>query len=80
MLKSSRADGGSSARPQARQGFEDGGAAVRVVAGDDFAFRLVVHEHPRQAVGDEADVDQFAVDLDAVGGADQLAELGDFTV
>jgi hypothetical protein len=47
---------------------------VGVVARDDLAFRLVIEDHPRQAVG-EAQLDELAIDLDPVARADRLSDL-----
>src|SRR5690606_37845889 len=48
---------------QGGQGVEDGRAAFGILAGGDFAFRLVVHQHARR-VGQRAGDEGAAVDLD----------------
>src|SRR5690606_17301103 len=62
-----------------RQGFEDRRAAFGILARGDFAFGLVVHQHPRrfaQRAGDKL----ATVDIDAVAALDRHAGLRDFAV
>jgi hypothetical protein len=46
---------------------------LRVVARNDLAFRLVIEDHPRQAVG-EAQLHELAIDLDPVARTDRLPD------
>src|SRR5690606_30712816 len=61
------------------QGFEDGRAALGVLAGGDLALGLVVDEHARR-VGQRAGDEHLAVDLDAVSAADAHAGLRELPV
>lgn len=64
------------AAAQARQGVEDGGTAIGIVTGDDTAFRLVIEQHAGRPTGRGAQIDETPIDLDPVGGQDELADLG----
>src|SRR5262249_24533155 len=58
---------------------EHGGPALGVVARDDLALGLVVHQHARQRLA-EAQPDEVAVELHLVAGAHGIAELRDLAV
>ena len=63
-----------SKRPMAslRQAVEDADAALRVVAGDDFAFLFVIQDDARQAVR-PFEFDDAAFDGNVVVGGDFVA-------
>src|SRR5205085_8568095 len=56
-----------------------GGAILGIVARDDLARGLVVEQHARQLLA-EAQVDQVAVELHLVAGADGVAQRRDLAV
>src|SRR5690606_28983960 len=73
------ADGDPARALERGQRLEDGRAAFGILARGDFAFGLVVHQHPgrlAQRAGDEG----LAVDLDAVAALDARPQLRDFAV
>ncbi len=69
------ADGDPSTAAQPRQTRKHAGAPVGIVAGDDFALGLVVHQDTRQLAG-EVQLDQLAVDPDLVVRPDPLTDVG----
>ena len=58
-----------------RQAVKHGWTAVRVVVADDFAGRLVVHQHAWRLLADAA-LDQLAIDAHVVAWQDALADVG----
>ena len=73
------ADGDPLGAAQLGQGIEHGGAAFGVVAGDDFAVRLVV-DQDAGALLVKAQIDAAAADLDHVARSDLAADGGGFAV
>jgi hypothetical protein len=55
--------------------FEHRWSALGIVARDEFARRLVIHQHPGSRLG-EADLDELAVDAHLVAGPDLLPDFG----
>ncbi|MCY1227991.1 hypothetical protein D9M72_402840 [compost metagenome] len=65
---------------RARQTLENGRTAFRIIAGADFAFRLVVDQHATNVFSFLFALEQTAVDADGVMAVDALAESGGFAV
>ena len=74
------ADGQPLAGLHGRQAVEHGRTAFRIVRADDFAGRLVVHQHARRLVVVHAALQQLAVDAHGVGRQDALADVGRLAV
>jgi len=73
------ADRDPAAATQPWQGVEDAWPPLRIVARNDFPFRLVVEENTGQARG-EMQIDESATELDPVPRGNPLTESGRFTV
>ncbi|EET44998.1 hypothetical protein NEISICOT_01328 [Neisseria sicca ATCC 29256] len=72
-------DGDPAAAGGLRQAVEDADAALRVVAGDDFAFLFVIQDDARQAVC-PFEFDDAAFDGNVVVGGDFVTQLRGFAV
>ena len=73
------ADGQPFAGLHGRQAVEYRRTAFRIVVADDFAGRLVVHQHARRLAADLA-LNQLAVDAHRIGRQDALADVGRLAV
>ena len=72
-------DGDPAAAGGLRQAVEDADAALRVVAGNDFAFLFVIQDDARQAIR-PFEFDDAAFDGNVVVGSDFVAQLHSFAV